>query len=127
VSVALYMDVHVPRPITRGLRKRGIDVLTAQEDGTARWSDPDLLDRATELARVLFSQDEDLLAEAARRQSRGVAFSGIIYVPQLGLSIADLLQCFEVSGQFPARPSSKLHSCSANTIALFPQNTSLSD
>jgi hypothetical protein len=30
VSVALYMDVHVPRPITRGLRKRGVDVLTVQ-------------------------------------------------------------------------------------------------
>jgi len=96
VSVALYMDVHVPRPITRGLRKRGIDVLTAQEDGTARWSDPDLLDRATELARVLFSQDEDLLAEAARRQSRGVAFSGIIYVPQLGLSIGKSVEQLEL-------------------------------
>jgi hypothetical protein len=46
------MDVHVPRPITRALRKRGVDVITAQEDRTARWSDPDLVDRATELDRV---------------------------------------------------------------------------
>jgi len=53
------MDVHVPRPVTRALRKRGVDVLTAQEDASARWSDPDLLDRATGLNRVLFSQDED--------------------------------------------------------------------
>ena len=33
MSVALYMDVHAPRAITRALRVKGIDVLTAQEDG----------------------------------------------------------------------------------------------
>lgn len=90
------MDVQVPRPITRGLRKRGVDVLTAQEDGTARWSDPDLLNRASWLARVLFSQDEDLLVEAARRQIEGVAFSGVIYAPQLGLSIGKFIEDLEL-------------------------------
>jgi len=35
VSLAFYMDVHVPRAITSALRLRGIDVLTAQEDGSA--------------------------------------------------------------------------------------------
>lgn len=33
--VALYMDVHVKQAITLGLRRRGVDALTAQEDGTA--------------------------------------------------------------------------------------------
>ena len=32
MSVGLYMDVHVPGPITQQLRRRGIDVVTAQED-----------------------------------------------------------------------------------------------
>jgi hypothetical protein len=32
----LYMDVHVKAAITAGLRRRGIDVVTAQEDGGAR-------------------------------------------------------------------------------------------
>lgn len=49
MSVALYMDVHVRRAVTNGLRLRGVDVITAQEDGTARWSDDRLLDRAGEL------------------------------------------------------------------------------
>ena len=31
MSVALYMDVQVPRAITTGLRLRGVDVITAQE------------------------------------------------------------------------------------------------
>ena len=39
----LYMDVHVKAAITAGLRQRGIDVLTAQEDGTERWDDDRLL------------------------------------------------------------------------------------
>jgi hypothetical protein len=46
MSLGLYMDVHAPRPITRGLRRRGVDVLTAQEDGAARAPDPELLRRA---------------------------------------------------------------------------------
>ena len=44
VSARLYMDVHVPLPITVGLRLRGVEVITAQEDGTARFPDPDLLE-----------------------------------------------------------------------------------
>jgi predicted nuclease of predicted toxin-antitoxin system len=59
------MDVHVPAAITDGLRLRGVDVLTAQEDGTGEFFDSDLLDRATALGRVLFTQDKGLLREAA--------------------------------------------------------------
>ncbi len=63
MSVALYTDVHVPRAVTTGLRLRAIDVLTAQEDGAAQLNEGRLLQRATELGRVLVSQDTDLLRE----------------------------------------------------------------
>ena len=43
------MDVHVHRAIIKGLRLRGVDVLTAQEDGYRTASDARLLDQATEL------------------------------------------------------------------------------
>ncbi len=79
MPVALYMDVHVPRSITVQLRRRGIDVLTSQEDGTRQYADPDLLDRSTELQRLLFTFDDDLLREAARRQSVGPPFGGVIF------------------------------------------------
>jgi hypothetical protein len=81
------MDVHVPAAITRGLLLRGVDVLTAQLDGTTQLDDSALLDRATELGRVLFSQDEDLLAEATGRQRSGRFFSGVIYAHQLNITI----------------------------------------
>jgi len=67
VALQLYMDHHVPRAITVGLRQRGVDVLTAFEDGAHELLDPDLLDRAGVLGRVLFIRDDDLLAEATRR------------------------------------------------------------
>jgi hypothetical protein len=91
VSVKLYMDVHVRRAITSGLRLRDVDVLTAQEDGAARLDDPALLDRATELARVLFSQDDDLLIEAVRRQRNGEFFAGVIYAHQLRITVGQCL------------------------------------
>ena len=39
MSLGLYMDVHVQQQITNGLRLRGIDVLTAQEDSAADFDD----------------------------------------------------------------------------------------
>lgn len=87
MTIKLYMDVHVPKAITVGLRLRGVDVLTAQEDGAARMPDPELLDRATHLGRVLFSQDDDLLREANRRQAGGESFAGVVYAHQLKVTI----------------------------------------
>ncbi len=90
------MDVHVRRAVTTALRLRTIDILTAQEDGTAELDDR-LLERATELGRVLVSQDVDLLRDGAQRQKEGKAFSGIIYAHQLritvGQMVADLTDC----------------------------------
>ncbi|HKQ77688.1 MAG TPA: hypothetical protein VJ810_28590 [Blastocatellia bacterium] len=34
MGVKLYMDVHIRCAVTQGLRLRGVDVVTAQEDGT---------------------------------------------------------------------------------------------
>ena len=65
MAIMLYMDQHVERAITVGLCARGVDVLTAYEDGADRLADADLLDRANASGRVLFTRDDDLLSEAA--------------------------------------------------------------
>lgn len=93
------MDVHVPAAITRSLVLRGVDVLTAQLDGTAMLDDGALLDRATTLGRVLFSQDEDLLAEATRRQRSGQSFGGVIYAHQLKITIGKAINDLELLAQ----------------------------
>ncbi|MCO6454134.1 MAG: DUF5615 family PIN-like protein [Pirellulaceae bacterium] len=55
MSLRFYMDVHVPAAITQTLRRRQVDVLTSQEDGTREATDDDLLRRAVTLDWVLFS------------------------------------------------------------------------
>lgn len=94
--IALYMDVHVHRAITTGLLLREVDVLTAQKDGYRTASDERLLDRATELQRVLFTQDEDLLAEAKYRQVEDIPFAGVIYAHQLHITIGRCVQDLEL-------------------------------
>ena len=74
----------------------GIDVLRAQEDGANEFEDPRLLDRATELGRVLFTQDKDFLREAKRRHTSKEIFSGIIYVHQLSLTIGECITDLEI-------------------------------
>ena len=96
MAVDLYMDHHVPRPITTGLRLCGVDVLTAAEDSAAELEDPDLLDRAGALGRVLFSQDKDLLIEARRRQVEGIPFGGVIYAHQLQVSVGGCIRDLEL-------------------------------
>ena len=90
------MDVHTPAAITHTLRHRGVDVLTAQTDGTLQFPDDVLLDRATTLGRVLFTRDEDLLAEAARRQREGKFFGGVIYAHQLRVTIGQCVNDLEL-------------------------------
>ena len=94
--LALYMDQHVPRAITEGLRLRGVNVTTAYEDGASDMDDLGLLDRARELGCVLFTQDDDLLAEAIKRQRKGIPFNGVIYARQLHVSIGTCIHDLEI-------------------------------
>src|SRR5687768_13223569 len=93
------MDHHVPYAITHGLRLRGVDVLTAEEDGTARFPDPELLDRATALDRLLFTQDDDLIREAVQRQRSGQSSMGVIYTHQHNLGIGECIDRLELIAQ----------------------------
>ena len=91
----LYMDQHVERAITLGLRLRDIDVITAFEDLSAELSDSDLLDRASLLGRPLFTRDDDLLAEASDRQLSNRPFSGVIYSHLLRVSVGQCISDLE--------------------------------
>lgn len=96
MMIAFYIDENVHRGITDGLRLRGVDVLTVQEDGRTGVKDPFILDRATELKRVLFSQDDDFLAEANRRQIEQIYFMGVIYAHKLRVSVGDCIRDLEI-------------------------------
>ena len=96
MSIALFMDHHVDSAITEGLRRRGVDVLTAWEDRRSKADDESLLARAIELDRVLFSRDRDLLAITAKWLRDGRDFSGLVYGHLLQVSIGMAVEDLEI-------------------------------
>jgi len=99
MSLALYMDEHIPRPIAVGLRIRAVDVLTAQEDGRAETDDDVLLDRAAALGRVMVSFDADMLREATRRQRAAGQFAGLVFAHPTRISVGECIRDLELIAQ----------------------------
>ncbi len=96
MSIALYMDEHIHLAITVALQFRDVDVLTVQDDGRKGTPDNILLDRAAELQRVVFTQDEDFLAIANLRQQEAVNFAGVIYAHQQSVTVGDCVRDLEI-------------------------------
>ena len=96
MAIALYMDVHIPQAITEQLRRRGVDVLSAIEDGATELPDNELLERATVLGRVLFTQDIGFRAMAHNWQHQEKKFAGLIFGHQLGGTIGQFVKDLEL-------------------------------
>lgn len=90
--LAYYFDHDVHGDIVRGLRRRGIDLMTAYEDGRHRADDEKILARSSELQRVLVTHDDDLLRIAKQWQSAASHFAGLIFVYQYALNIGLAVQ-----------------------------------
>ena len=96
MATRLYMDVHVPQSITDQLRHRGIDVITAFEDGLQEVPDDQLLERARELNRVIFTQDIRFMALAQTWQRQERPFAGLVFGHQLGGTIGQYVRHLEL-------------------------------
>jgi len=79
MPVAFYMDVHIPLAITEQLRLRGVDVVTAVEEQAERIPDRELLMRATQKRRMVFTHDIRFRAMAEQWIRDGVTFAGLAY------------------------------------------------
>ncbi len=99
MPLRLYMDVHVPIAVTEGLRRRGLDVVISQHDGTDRESDEAILARCCALQRVFVTQDEDFLAIAHAWQQAGRDFPGVVFMPQLAAGIGRFIEDLELVAQ----------------------------
>jgi hypothetical protein len=91
VSLSLYIDHHVADAVARGLRRREVDVIVAREDGYDRAPDDLLLQHATELGRIVFTQDEDFLVLGPEWNAAGRQFAGIVFSHQLGVTIGRIV------------------------------------
>jgi len=99
MALLLMADQHVPGAITRGLRVRGIDVLSAFEDHSHELPDDELLERATGCGRILVTQDHDLLVIAHEWQRSERAFAGLVYFHQLNITIGKAIADLEIIGK----------------------------
>ena len=96
MPVQLYLDVHVDKAIHEQLQLRGVDVLRAQDDGAATMTDQELLQRSTDLGRVIFTQDIRFKAMAEDWQRQGRAFAGLAYGDQTGVTVGTYVKDLEL-------------------------------
>src|SRR5262245_65446914 len=75
----LYADEDFPLPVVEELRRRGHDVLTAQEDGRTTTPDPDVLARAHALGRAILTHNR---RHYERLHRQGTAHSRILAATQ---------------------------------------------
>jgi uncharacterized protein DUF5615 len=96
MNVRYYMDVHVPVSITEQLRRRDVDVLRAIEDDARQLSDAELLERAQELGRIVFTQDVGFRVLAEQWLREGRPFAGLLFGHQMGASTGQLVRDLEL-------------------------------
>jgi hypothetical protein len=82
-----YFDEHMAAAVAKGLRRRGIDVLTLPEADMLGASDEDHFAFARDAGRTIVTHDADFLRLAARTTDH----AGVVYAPQ-GRSIGDLIR-----------------------------------
>lgn len=76
--IKFYLDEHVPKAVAEGLRRRGVDIVTVQEQGLQAAKDEQHLACATQEGRVMVTQDADFL----QLHAAGLPHQGIVYAPQ---------------------------------------------
>jgi predicted nuclease of predicted toxin-antitoxin system len=93
--IRFYTDEHVAKAVVRGLRRRGVDVLSAPEADMLSAADDEHLDLARQEGRVIFTLDDDFL----RLHADGHEHAGIVYATQqatVGTIITGLMLVHEV-------------------------------
>lgn len=78
-AIRFFFDEHIAKAVARGLRRRGVDVLTVHEAGRSGIADDEQLRFATVEKRVVVTHDEDFLTLAAYFTQRGESFAGIAF------------------------------------------------
>ena len=86
--IRYYLDQHIHAAVVNGLRRHGINVLSAQEAGRCGLPDPDQLAFATTQERVMVTFDPDYLA----LHKAGTTHAGIAWCPATKYRLGFLIQ-----------------------------------
>jgi predicted nuclease of predicted toxin-antitoxin system len=86
--IRFYFDQHVPLAVAEGLRRRGIDVVTAQDAEMCGYADEEQLRLAVTQQRVLVTFDDDFLTLIAS----GLEHPGLAFCAASKYSIGELIR-----------------------------------
>ena len=87
-QINFHRDENVSNAIAQGLRRRGINVTTTDEESLIGVSDEEHLSFSRLQQRILFTQDDDFL----RLHQNNIPHAGITYCHQCKRSIGEIIQ-----------------------------------
>lgn len=96
MTFAFYLDHNVQSAIAEGLRRLDLDVLIAVDDGMGSASDVRILDRSTELGRLLVTHDRDFLDLPARRLRDGAPFRSVVMLRRTQAEFGPIIRDLEL-------------------------------
>ena len=80
MPLRLFADECVDARVVAGLRRRGVDIITAADEGLLHASDQEQFARATHLGRPIVTAEHDFLRLACGHWETGTPFSGVILI-----------------------------------------------
>ena len=105
----IYCDENIESAIIDGLRRRGIEVISARDTGDLGGSDEFHLRRASELEAVILTHDVDFLKIAHQWHQDGKGHKGILYAHPLDLSPGECIRMVELVTQVLTEEEMKNH------------------
>ena len=91
-TIRFHLDEHVSRAVADGLRRLGIDVTTSTDANLLGASDIDQMSYGLTQRRLIFTQDDDLLALSAA----GTPHAGVAYCNQTARSTGQIIRGLEL-------------------------------
>ncbi len=88
----IYEDENIERTLIEGLRRRGMEVISAVEAGYAGMPDTFHIKKAFEMKAVILTRDTDFLMA----NSAGLPHSGIIFAQSKKISIGQCIRGVEL-------------------------------
>ena len=91
--IAFYTDENVDQRIIHGLRRRGVDILTAQEAGLlGTLPDVEHLELAVACCRTLLTADTDLLEIADQWNTQQRSHQGVVFYHQRWTTVGHVVR-----------------------------------
>jgi predicted nuclease of predicted toxin-antitoxin system len=91
-KLRIYTDENVDIRVAQGLRNRGIDALTAQENGMTGSTDLEHFNYAYQMQAVIFTHDRHFLEIAKKLIEAGKSHWGVIFVSMNKLSVGECIK-----------------------------------